>query len=156
MGWPRGENNGFLTGVPLLPSPSRVVLRPNSLPLPFRTPASQANVLLVRNSTLLQPSRSCLTCQHSDFNSAQWFSDNLHVSCSWYLWSRGPFLYSKIICGHQFNKSRSFHKKQKWPLVGVRKQLLILWPSIEHTPQVPSPTNRKTDVWQETPRTSVW
>ena len=29
-------------GVPLLPRPSRVVSRPNSLPLPFRTPASQA------------------------------------------------------------------------------------------------------------------
>ena len=29
-------------GVPLLPPPSREVLRPNSLPLPFRTPATQA------------------------------------------------------------------------------------------------------------------
>jgi len=28
--------------VPLLPPPSRVVSRPNSLPLPFRTPATQA------------------------------------------------------------------------------------------------------------------
>ena len=37
-----GENNGFLAGVPLLPPPSRVVSRPNSLPLPFRTPATQA------------------------------------------------------------------------------------------------------------------
>ena len=32
------ENNGFLAGVPLLPPPSR----PNSLPLFFRTPATQA------------------------------------------------------------------------------------------------------------------
>ena len=38
-----GENNGFLAGVPLLPPPSRVVSRPNSLPLPFRTPAMQAS-----------------------------------------------------------------------------------------------------------------
>ena len=30
-----GENNGFLVGVPLLPPPSRVVSRPNSLPLSF-------------------------------------------------------------------------------------------------------------------------
>ena len=37
-----GENNGFLAGVPLLPPPSRVVSRPSSLPLPFRTPATQA------------------------------------------------------------------------------------------------------------------
>ena len=37
-----GENNGFLAGVPLLPPPWRVVSRPNSLPLPFRTPAMQA------------------------------------------------------------------------------------------------------------------
>ena len=43
-----GKNNGFLAGVPLLPPPSRVVSRPNSLPLPFRTPATQAskNVIL--------------------------------------------------------------------------------------------------------------
>ena len=39
-----GENNGFLAGVPLLPPPSRVVSRPNSLPLPFRTPATQARL----------------------------------------------------------------------------------------------------------------
>ena len=43
-----GENNGFLAGVPFLPPPSsllpprsRVVSRPNSLPLTFRTPATQ-------------------------------------------------------------------------------------------------------------------
>ena len=36
------ENNGFLAGVPLLVPPSRAVSRPNSLPLPFRTPATQA------------------------------------------------------------------------------------------------------------------
>ena len=41
-----GENNGFLAGVPLLPPPSRVVSRPNSLPLPFRTPATQATCSL--------------------------------------------------------------------------------------------------------------
>ena len=35
-----GENNGFLAGVPLLPPPSRVVSRPNSLPL--RKPALPA------------------------------------------------------------------------------------------------------------------
>ena len=38
-----GENNGFLAGVPLLPPSSRAVSRPNSLPLPFRTPATQAS-----------------------------------------------------------------------------------------------------------------
>ena len=40
-----GENNGFLAAVPLLPSPSRVVSLPNSLPFPFRTPATQATSL---------------------------------------------------------------------------------------------------------------
>ena len=38
-----GDNNGFLASVPLLPPPSRVVSRPNSLSLPFRAPATQAN-----------------------------------------------------------------------------------------------------------------
>ena len=38
-----GENNGLLAGVPLLPRPSRVVSRPNSLSLPFQTPATQAS-----------------------------------------------------------------------------------------------------------------
>ena len=38
-----GENNGFLAGVPLLRPPSRVS-RPNSIPLPFRTPATQAKL----------------------------------------------------------------------------------------------------------------
>ena len=42
-----GENNGFLAGVPLLPPPLRVVSRPNSLPLPFQTPATQAKRELV-------------------------------------------------------------------------------------------------------------
>ena len=37
-----GKNNCFLAGVPLLPPPSRVVSVRNSLPLPFRTPATQA------------------------------------------------------------------------------------------------------------------
>ena len=37
-----GENNGFLAGVSLLPPPSHVVSRLNSLPPPFRTPATQA------------------------------------------------------------------------------------------------------------------
>ena len=40
------ENNGFLAGVSLLPPPSRVVSRPNSLPLLFRTPATQATELV--------------------------------------------------------------------------------------------------------------
>ena len=42
-----GENNGFLAGVPLLPPRSLLVSRPNSLPLPlpFRTPATQASSL---------------------------------------------------------------------------------------------------------------
>ena len=38
------ENNGFLVGVRLLPPPSPVVSRPNSLPLPFRTPAAPATL----------------------------------------------------------------------------------------------------------------
>ena len=41
------ENNGFLAGVPLLPPPSRAVSRPYSLPLPSRTPATQAIMLYV-------------------------------------------------------------------------------------------------------------
>ena len=31
----------------------------------------------------------CLACQHFDFNSADWISDNLHVISSWYLWTMG-------------------------------------------------------------------
>ena len=31
----------------------------------------------------------CLACQHFDFNSADWFSDNLHVISSWYLQTMG-------------------------------------------------------------------
>ena len=33
--------------------------------------------------------RMCLACQHFDFNSAYWFSDNLPVSSSWYLRTMG-------------------------------------------------------------------
>ena len=33
--------------------------------------------------------RMCLACQHFDSNSADWFSDNLHVSSSWYLRTMG-------------------------------------------------------------------
>ena len=31
----------------------------------------------------------CLACQHFDFNSADWISDNLHVISSWYLRTMG-------------------------------------------------------------------
>ena len=48
-----GENNGFLAGVPLLPPPLRVVSRPNSLPLPFRMPATQASSVLTELSNKL-------------------------------------------------------------------------------------------------------
>ena len=48
-----GENNGFLAGVPVLPPPSRVVPRPNSLPLPFRPPATQAGIFLNYIATVL-------------------------------------------------------------------------------------------------------
>ena len=40
----------FLYGNTLLPPPSRVVSRLNSLPLPFRTPATQA-IRIVKNGT---------------------------------------------------------------------------------------------------------
>ena len=33
--------------------------------------------------------RMCLACQHFDFNSTDWISDNLHVISSWYLWTMG-------------------------------------------------------------------
>ena len=33
--------------------------------------------------------RMCLACQHFDFNSADWISDNLHVITSWYLRTMG-------------------------------------------------------------------
>jgi len=49
-----GENNCFLAGVPLLPPPSRVVSRPNSLPLPFRTPATQASHKLASPADILR------------------------------------------------------------------------------------------------------
>ena len=52
-----GENNGFLAGVPLLPPPSRVVSRSNSLPLPFRTPATQAILGTVLYSALYMTRR---------------------------------------------------------------------------------------------------
>ena len=52
-----GENNGLLAGVPLLPPPFHEVSHPNSLPLPFQTPATQAkrgeNVLVPQHSHTL-------------------------------------------------------------------------------------------------------
>ena len=33
--------------------------------------------------------RMCLACQHFDFSSADWISDNLHVISSWYLRTMG-------------------------------------------------------------------
>ena len=45
-----GKNNGFLAGVPLLLPPSRVVSRPYSLPLTFRTPATQAMIVKIKLS----------------------------------------------------------------------------------------------------------
>ena len=30
-----------------------------------------------------------MTCQHFDFNSANWFPDNLHMSSAWYLRTTG-------------------------------------------------------------------
>ena len=38
-----GENDGLLAGVPLVLPPSQAVSRPNFLPLPFRTPATQSS-----------------------------------------------------------------------------------------------------------------
>ena len=38
-----GENDGLLAGVPLILPPSQAVSRPNFLPLPFRTPATQSS-----------------------------------------------------------------------------------------------------------------
>ena len=39
--------------------------------------------------------RMCLACQHFDFNSADWISDNLHVISSWYLRTMGnEFIFS--------------------------------------------------------------
>ena len=34
----------------------------------------------------------CLACQHFDFNRTDWFSNNLHVSSGWYLWTMGKEL----------------------------------------------------------------
>ena len=57
--------------------------------------------------------RMCLACQHFDFNSADWISDNLHVISSWYLqtmgkefifqfsrrsWGRNAWRTSKNVC----------------------------------------------------------
>ncbi|MCG8407659.1 MAG: hypothetical protein MI923_20875, partial [Phycisphaerales bacterium] len=38
-----GENNGFLAGIPLLPPFLLTISHPNSLPLPFQTPAMQGS-----------------------------------------------------------------------------------------------------------------
>ena len=51
--------------------------------------------ILVRGKTLwshnthYRACTSCLACQHFDFNSTDWFSHNLHMSSSWYLWTMG-------------------------------------------------------------------
>ena len=45
-----------------------------------------------------------LACQHFDFNSANWFSDNLHMSSSWHLQTMGrEFNYSiqQTFCGER-------------------------------------------------------
>ena len=41
----------------------------------------------VSHSTELE--RMCLACQHFDFISAGWISNNLHAITSWYLWTMG-------------------------------------------------------------------
>ena len=54
-----GENNGFLAGVPLLLPPSRAISSPNSLPLSFRTPATQAfDTIRKRSFSLWVPTNS--------------------------------------------------------------------------------------------------
>ena len=65
----------------------------------------------VSHSTALV--HKCLACQHFDFNSADWFSDNLHLISSWYLrtmgkefifrfsrrsWSRNAWWTPKNVC----------------------------------------------------------
>ena len=48
----------------------------------------------------------CLVCQHFDFNSADWFSDNLHASSCWFCkqWERNlatqfsRCLWGRIVC----------------------------------------------------------
>ena len=51
--------------------------------------------ILVRGKTLwshnthYRACTSCLAGQHFDFNSTDWFSHNLHMSSSWYLWTMG-------------------------------------------------------------------
>ena len=46
------EEGGIWARVPLLPHPSRVVSRPNSIPLPFRTPAAQARFFLALHASV--------------------------------------------------------------------------------------------------------
>ena len=52
----------------------------------------------------------CLACQHIDFNNTDWFSDNLHVSFSWYLRTMGK----------EFN-----HSIQQMFVVGVRQERVM-------------------------------
>ena len=58
----RDGEKGLLAGVPLIPPPSRAVSRPNSLPLPFRTPGDRVDpsirISWTKNILLL-----CQQCQ---------------------------------------------------------------------------------------------
>ena len=64
----------------------------------YRTPTFLSQIFLSganlfgHVSHFIEFVRVCLACQHFDFNSADWFSDNLDVSSSWYLRTTGKEL----------------------------------------------------------------
>ena len=59
--------NGLLSGVPLFPPPLRAVSSPNSLPRPFRTPATQVTFRVELVTSQNRDYRPYAMSEHSFF-----------------------------------------------------------------------------------------
>ena len=62
--------------------------------------------------------RMCLACQYSDFNTAKWFSDDLHATSSWYLRTMGKESY------HSFQQTLVGNECVMNPLDRLRGRLI--------------------------------
>ena len=80
----------------------------------------------------------CLACQHFDFNSADWVSDNLHVISSWYLLTMGnEFVFQFSRCSWGRNVWRTpknvcvggwWYQGTAWS--GGIREILLLYPVV--------------------------
>ena len=72
--------------------------------------------------------RMCLACQHFDSNSADWFSDNLHVSSSWYLRTMGKeFNHSfQHTLMHEAGTRDEPLRKSAWETTKQRRQSRVM------------------------------